>query len=202
MSLGKYRAIDLTLFAIIVCIMQAVLVFARTKFNYLFAIFPAFALSVTILLLLIVMVRWQYWAIIHTILSGIVYAYLATKLDGKVFDNEVFKINALVYGIGNSFIIANVLLLKFIGQERLESGGWYLVLYATIGFVLVGLGRSLVGSFFAVPFVDGLTQFIQTESLNYLLAIIILFITNKQENMLVNQKEYFQAVRLGGKNEN
>ncbi len=201
MSLGKYRAIDLTIFAVIVSVLQIITLIIRTKFDLLFAAFPAFALSVTILLLLIVMVRWGYWAIIHSILSGLVYAYMATKLSGANFDMEIFKVNALVYGLGNSFIIADVLLLKFIGAKRLSNGGWWLILYATVGFALVGLGRALVGTFFNVAFSHGITQFITCESLNYILAIIILFITNKQENMLIDQREYFQAVRLGGKNE-
>ena len=193
MSLNKYRIIDLFIYGFILLFMQVVSVIAQYRLT------TFFTLSITIVMLIILTVRWGLFALIHAAVVGLVYAFLATQMiDGE----KSLLVNACIYGIGNCFIVINVLLLKLMGAERLYSGGWWLILYALVGFVSVIVGRSLVGMFFGEQFITSVKNFATTESLNFIFAIIILFITNKQENMLKDQKEYFLEVRLGGKNEN
>ncbi len=193
MKLAKYRAIDLTIFAFIACFLEIVCLIAQSNLN------TYFFLSLSVSLVLIAMVRWNAWSLILAALLGIVFGSLSAFIN----KDEMFQLweNVIVYGIGNCFIALDLAFMKLVGKKRVTSGGWWLVLFAIIGQFSVCLGRSVIAIFFGDSFIDLLVDQLAAESLNFILAIIILFITNKQENMLRDQKEYFSEVSPGGKDE-
>lgn len=192
MSLKKYRIVDLFILAIIMTVLEVICIVFSTLLN------AFFVLSLATVFVLIVMMRWSAFGLIHAVLSGVVFALTENYL-AKTLNTSIDEI--VVYGIGNSFIAVELLLFKFIGKEKICKGNWYLVLYAFVGYVSVCLGRAVMGIFFDVNFFSGLLQQFTTEALDFVFSIIILFITNRQEGMFCDQKKYFNEVRLGGKDE-
>ena len=72
-TIGQYRAIDLSLFALMVMLSETLLVTAATRW------FPyqAYTVSATAALTSIVMVRWGPWAAVHAFLGGLVYCLVS-----------------------------------------------------------------------------------------------------------------------------
>ena len=74
-TFGEYRAIDLTLFCIILIFFESILHTAATK------LFPAEPYSVLLVasITAIVMMRWGLYAAIHAVIGGITYCVLSTR---------------------------------------------------------------------------------------------------------------------------
>lgn len=185
MTLGKYRAIDLFILALIMCGLDAICFYGLVRFS------PIFTISVTTIILLIVFMRWDIWGMINAVIGGLFVGFFPNYLLGTTDMIQPL----VIYGLGNLFLIIVVVYIKLVGKNKITQGNWYLVLYAFIGFISVALGRSIIAIFFGNNFFSYFTKQIVAESLNFVFAIIILFITNKQENMFRDQKEYFLEVR-------
>ena len=106
-SLSQYRAIDCSLFAIMLIVFETVINRAATAW------FPkeAWTVSVVPAVTAIVMVRWGPWCALHAAIGGIV-TVLALRGNGIQF---------LIYGIGNLAAMAVWPLLKKRGWEALHG---------------------------------------------------------------------------------
>lgn len=185
MSLGKYRTIDLFILLLIMSVLELICWFALAKLS------ATFAISVCATVALIVIIRWNAWGLIHAGLGAVLTVSLTNLFSGNGI--EISKI--LIYGCGNLAIALELVYVRLIGKQKIYKGGWYLVLYTLIGFLSICLGRTLVAVFFDNPFLTFLKEQIVAEALNFVFAIIILFITNRQDSVLRDQKEYFLEVR-------
>lgn len=194
MSLGKYRAIDLSFLMFIACGLDAIMLFAKSKFPPMIY----FWLSISMAVSLIAIIRWNWWGLIPAVFSACFYILFSNYAMGVLLTVSVEGTMAkslTSYALGTLFIAVEMLYLRLVKKERVCSNGWLLILYAVIAFLAVALGRAVVSVFFGENFIISLAGYLQVDSLNLVWTIIILFITNKQDGMLFDQKEYFLEVR-------
>ena len=102
----EYRMLDLIIFAVITIIFEAIATYASGKWFWAQAV----NISVTLLLVCIVMMRWSGWAAIHAVVGGLVYCFAA----GATAEQYI------VYCVGNLFALIALLLIKYIGKEKIS----------------------------------------------------------------------------------
>ena len=127
-SFRQYRAIDLALFAAMLCVSEWLLVTAATRW------FPdqLYTVSLVGALTAIVMLRWGPWAAIHAALGGLVFA-LASHGSGK---------QLLIYAGGNLLSLVMLLPLRRLGGEKIRSDA-----FLSVCFGLAALLRLLACTF-------------------------------------------------------
>ncbi len=194
MSLGKYRAIDLAILTFVACGLDAILLFFKSRLAGL----TYFWLSCSMIVSLIAMIRWSWWGLIPTIVSAVFYMLFSYYAMGKLLtvtaDGTILK-STVIYAVGTLFISIEMLYIHLLKKDRICRAGWLLVLYVVIGYLSIVLGRTVVALCFGDDFLISLVGYLQADSLNIIWTIIILFIANKQDGMLCDQKEYFLEVR-------
>ena len=178
-SLSQYRAIDCSLFALMLMVFETVIIRAATGW------FPAEAWTVSLVpaITAIVMVRWGPWCAIHAVLGGIV-TVLGLKGSGLQF---------LVYGAGNLAVLAVWPLLKRWGWKKLHQNVLVNFLFAALTVLAMQLGRALVALVTGTP-VNGLPLFITTDSITYIFTLVILWITARLDGILEEQTHYLARI--------
>jgi hypothetical protein len=180
-SFKTYRLIDLLILTGLLVIFEMVASQAPSWFSEKYYISLLFSMS------LIVLMRWNAWSII-TILAGTVVYCLQNQGDLK---------NYIIYMVGNLFILFN--LLWFIKGKHLFKKSHVVLFYITSGYLFVEIGRSLVALFFDAPFFSTLIGFLGTDLLNFLLALLIVFIMRRQDGLFEDQIAYLK--RMSERNE-
>ena len=133
MKKRTYKAIDITVFCVIACALEAVNIIAFQNFK-----FQYYTLSIVLPVSLIVMMRWREWAVLPAVLSGISYCIFCRATPSQY----------LIYGLGNAFILLNLLWLKATTRKNIQSKLWMSMLFVVTGFIAVNLGRSLISFIF------------------------------------------------------
>ena len=178
-TVQQYRAIDLSLFAIILIIFESVIVKAAVSW------FPkeAWTVSLAPAITAIVMVRWGPWCAIHAALGGIV-TVASLKGDGLQF---------LIYGAGNLAALTVLPLLKKWGWEKLHQNVLVNFLFAVLTVLAMQLGRALVALITGTP-ADALPLFITTDSITYIFTLVILWIAARMDGILEEQTHYLARI--------
>ena len=127
-SLSQYRAIDCSLFAIMLIVFETVINRAATAW------FPkeAWTVSVVPAVTAIVMVRWGPWCALHAAIGGIV-TVLALRGNGIQF---------LIYGVGNLAALAVWPLLKKRGWEALHGNVLFNIAFGVLTVAAMQIGRA------------------------------------------------------------
>ena len=175
----QYRAIDLSLFALILMAFETVIVRAATGW------FPAEAWMVSVVpaVTAIVMVRWGPWCAIHAVLGGVV-TVLAMKGTGTQF---------LIYGIGNLGALAVLPLLRRWGWEALHRNVLMNFLFGILTVLAMQTGRAVIGLAAGVA-AEGLLLFVTTDSITYIFTLVILWIAARLDGILEDQKHYLARI--------
>ena len=175
----QYRAIDLSLFALMLMVFETVIVRAATGW------FPAepWTVSVVPAVTAIVMVRWGPWCAVHAVLGGVV-TVLAMKGTGPQF---------LVYGIGNLAVLAILPLLKKWGWEKLHRNVLLNFLFGILAVLSMQIGRVLAGLAAGMP-PAGLPLFVTTDSVTYIFTLVILWIAARLDGILEDQEHYLNRI--------
>lgn len=178
-SFSTYRSIDIAIFTLLMIIFE----FLSIKgFEWLNGIY---SLSLFLVISLITMLRWKFWAIIPIIASGITYS-LAHQ-DGTYQ-------NMIVYSVGNLFSLLSLVWI-FPDQKKLEKNH-FVILFVLTGFFSYCVGRSFIASIiFQKSFADLLIGFLGTESLNAVISLVVIFIAKRQNGILEDQKKYILRVQ-------
>ena len=178
-SLSQYRAIDLSLFALMLMVFETVIIRAATGW------FPneAWTVSLVPAITAIVMVRWGPWCGIHAALGGIV-TVLGLKGSGLQF---------LIYGAGNLAVLAVWPLLKKWGWEKLHQNVLVNFLFAGLTVLAMQCGRALVALVTGTP-LSGLPLFITTDSITYIFTLVILWIAARLDGILEEQTHYLARI--------
>jgi hypothetical protein len=147
-----------------------------------------FSVSLMFTVSLIVLVRWNFWAVLYPIADAILYCAL---------NNGSLQLY-VVYIIGNACVVLSWFLLKLIGKEKVISK-WYLsVAYVMLGFVFVVLGRTLASLCFGNNFLSALLDTLSGEVFNIAFAVVAILVLRKINGMLIDQKTYLK--QLGAEN--
>ncbi len=178
-SFRQYRAIDLALFAAMLCVSEWLLVTSATRW------FPdqLYTVSLVGALTAIVMLRWGLWAAIHAALGGLVFA-LASHGSGK---------QLLIYTGGNLLSLLMLLPLRRFGGEKIRSDGFLSVCFGLGTLLLMQLGRMLLAMAFGAP-PRGAFGFFTTDTLSLLFTGLILWIARRADGILEDQKHYLLRI--------
>ena len=178
-TVAQYRAIDLSLFALMLMIFETVLVRAATAW------FPAEAWTVSLVpaITAIVMVRWGPWCAIHAALGGVV-TVLALKGTGVQF---------LIYSMGNLAVMAVWPLLKRQGWEMLHRNVLMNFLFGILAVLAMQAGRAAAALITGMP-VNALLLYISSDSVTYIFTLVILWIAARLDGILEDQSHYLARI--------
>lgn len=178
-SFQQYRAIDLAMFAALLCITETMIVKAATWW------FPdqLYTVSVVGAVTAIVLMRWGPWAAIHAALGGVVFC-LASHGSAK---------QLLIYCAGNLFSLLMLLPIKCLGGERIRLDGALSVLFGVCTLLLMQLGRALVAFVLGTEFQTCL-GFFTTDALSLLFTGLILWVARRLDGIFENQRHYLLRI--------
>ncbi len=178
-SFQQYRAIDLAMFAALLCITETMIVKAATWW------FPdqLYTVSVVGAVTAIVLMRWGPWAAIHAVLGGAVFCF-ASHGSAK---------QLLIYCAGNLFSLLMLLPLKYLGGERIRLDGFLSVLFGICTLLLMQLGRALVAFVLGTEFQTCL-GFFTTDALSLLFTGLILWVARRLDGIFENQRHYLLRI--------
>ena len=180
LTFGQYRVADIMLFLLIMGVCEAVNVLAIRQW------FPGmlFTISVMLPVSLIMIIRWNWFAVVFPLFDGVLYCWL----NGAAA--EIY----LIYAIGNLAIILAWFLFKLIPKEKWVAH-WYLtVLFVLIAFVLLLAGRTVIGLCVNISFSKIVTETLISESVSLLFAVVVLLIARKADGLMEDQKSYLKRV--------
>ena len=179
LTVGRYRAVDLSLLAVILIVFETILVRAAREW------FPAepYTVSCVAAVTAVVMVRWGPWCAAHAVIGGIV-TVLVSRGNAQQF---------LIYGIGNLAALAVLPLERRWGWEKLRKDILVNFLFAFLVLLAMQAGRTLVA--LALGALSGdLLIFVTTDSVTYIFTLAILWIVSRLDGMLEDQIHYLNRL--------
>ncbi len=179
LSLSEYRVIDLTLFAVILCIAELMIVRAA-RFWYADQLYTV---SVVAPVVAIVMMRWGPWAGIHAVLGGAVFC-LASHGNAS---------HLLTFCGGNLLSLLALLPMKALGWKKIRDDSFLSVCFGLVVLLLMQLGRALVALILGNP-LSACLVFFTTDALSLLFTGVILWIARRLDGIFENQKHYLLRV--------
>lgn len=181
LTFSQYRAIDLSLFALMFALFEFIIVRVATV-NLFWD--QVYTVSLAGAIVSIVYMRWGYWGGIHAALAG----FLFTLYHGGRLDQYA------IYCIGNllSLLAVPVLLKK--GKENVRSGRFFSLLFPVMVNLLMQLGRAVVflllGGSLGVS-----TGFFTTDALSIVFTLVIVWIARRLDGIYEDQKHYLLRIQ-------
>ncbi len=171
----QYRTIDLVIWTVLLVIFETITTFATTKWF----VGQAVAISISLALICIVMMRWSGYAAILAVVGGAVYCF-ASKATPEQY---------LIYCVGNLFALVAMVLFKLFDKERIRTSIPKLVAFVIVAYLGMAFGRGLVTLFFGGD-INGFLVFVTTDIISLLFAAVIMILLRKTEGMIEDQKAY------------
>ena len=178
-TVGQYRAIDLSLFALLLILSETVIVSAAVKW------FPnePYTVSAVAAVTAIVMMRWGLWAALHAVLGGIVFCLVSHGTLAQF----------AIYCIGNLFGLAGLAWIRALGAEKLREDSFKSLAYSFTVLLCMQLGRGLVSLLFGTkPAVAA--GFVTTDVISYLFTLLIIWIVRRLDGVFEDQIHYLRRV--------
>lgn len=185
-SLGQYRAIDLTILGLVLIVTQVLTAVAATLWfrDQLYIVSPVAAVVA------LVMMRWGPWSAIHAVLGGVAFT-LASHGTAQ---------HVLIYCLGNLLSLLSLLILKAAGKETIRQSGFLSLLFAFAVQLLMLLGRAGMAALLGHGFQECL-GFIATDFLSVLFTLVVIWIARKADGLFEDQKHYLLRVQRERENE-
>lgn len=180
-SAGTYRAIDLTLFAVMLCVFESLIV--RASSSLLFRD-QAFTVSLAAAIVSIVFMRWGVWGGIHAALAGAVYCVAGGGTPSQF----------AVYIIGNLFSLLAIPFLRRVGSERIRLNVWLSFALGLLVLLLMQLGRFSVSMIGGAPAAEAF-RFFTTDSLSAVFTLVIIWIVRRLDGVWEDQLHYLKRFR-------
>ena len=174
----EYRAIDLSIMALMVAVFEFLIVNAANFW------FPdqLYTVSLAAAMTSIVYMRWGAWGGIHAVEAAAVYCYFSGGTPGQF----------VIYCAGNLFSLFAVILLKAVGKERVRTGNLSLA-FPLLVLLLMHIGRGTVAlAFGAEP--GNVVDFFATDSLSYVFTFVIIWIARRLDGVYEDQKHYLLRI--------
>lgn len=185
MTFKQYRAMDIGVFTLLLCISEALIVFAANlwfpKEPYTLSLVPAITAAV--------MMRWGLWAIVPAVAGGIVFS----ACSGATIAQH------LIYTAGNLFFLIVYPFYKKIGWKQIHENVLLTMLYGLMVPLGMQAGRMIV----SVLMGNGLlisAGFFTTDSISILFSVLIVWILRRLDGMLEDQKHYLFRVQKEDRN--
>lgn len=180
-GVSRYRAIDLTLFAVMLAVFETLAYTAATR------LFPRepYTVSVTPLITAIVMMRWGPWAALHAALGGFVFC----RAGGATWTQYA------AYCGGNLLSLAALWPLRKAGRETVRASAGKTLLFGLAVTVLMQAGRALVSLCLGhAP--AGALLFFTTDVISLLFTLVVLWIVRRQDGVFEDQRHYLLRLRM------
>ena len=178
-SWKEYRAIDLSIMALMLAVFEFLIVTAASFW------FPdqLYTVSLAAAVTSIVYMRWGVWGGIHAAEAGAVYCLFSGGTPGQF----------VIYCAGNLFSLFAVILLRAVGKEKVRTGHLSL-LFPLLVLLLMHTGRACAAMLLqgAGPLV--VVNFFTTDSLSYLFTFVIIWIARKLDGVYEDQKHYLLRI--------
>ncbi len=179
-SLQQYRAVDLTIWSLILLLFESIVIVASVRW------FPAqpYTVSLVPAIIAIVLVRWGPWAAIQALLGGAL-ACLLQRASVSQF---------VMYCGGNLLPLA---LLPALAPQR-EKGKFpegfpKTAAYGLAVLLLNQTGRALLSLAFGGGWQTALACY-TTEAATDLITLVILWITSRLDGVLEDQPHYVRRI--------
>ncbi len=179
-SFGQYRAIDLAIMAVLLTVTQVLITVASTSWFQ----WELYVVSPVAVITAIVMMRWGFWAGLHAVLGGIVFA----AASGGTAEHFI------IYGIGNLLSLLAMLMVKLMGKERIRGSAFWTVSFALLVQLTMLLGRAVVAAICGHSFAECLA-FISTDLLSALFTCVILWVSRRVDGLFEDQKHYLLRIQ-------
>lgn len=175
MSFKQYRAIDLVLFIGMYALCEYLAIKAATVWFD-----EPYSISIMLAMLVIVMMRWDRYCLIH----AVVYAFLF------VFFHRGSLTQYLVYLIGNLGFMITLIYMHKVTKEKIAASFFGSLAYLLLGFLLMEVFRGLASMLIAGSDVHVITEFILTDMLSLVFAILVIIVVRRVDGLFVDQKKY------------
>ena len=179
-SVKTYRAIDLTLFAVILFVFESVII--RAANGPLFRD-QAFTVSLAAAVTSIVFIRWGWWGGIHAALAGLIMCVM----------NGGSLIQLSIYMMGNLFSLAAVPFVMKTGPETMVKSKVCYLLTGLGTLLLMQTGRAVISLSLGSGLSDAL-RFFTTDSLSAVFTLVILWIAHRLDGICEDQLRYLKRV--------
>ena len=179
LTFRQYRMIDLTLFALILCAAETVIVKAATVW------FPGqpYTVSAVGALTAIVLIRWDAFACIHAALGGLIFCYASGADSARYF----------IYAGGNLLSLLALLPLWTLGKERVRNDSFLSVLFGLCTLLLMQTGRAAAAMILGASARNCL-GFFTTDALSLLFTGVIIWIARRLDGIFEDQKHYLLRI--------
>lgn len=175
-GLAKYRATDLFIWALLLCLFETLIVKAGTT---LFSSQP-YTVSLVPAIVAIVYMRWGGFGAILAFFGGIVLC-LATGLGLELK-------HCTVYAVGNLFSILVLPVVKG-RKKRIRDNFFLSAVFASVVAFLMQVGRAVV-SLILGDVISGAISFVSTDVLSGVFAIILVLIARRMDGVFESQVSY------------
>jgi hypothetical protein len=179
-TFNQYRTVDIAILCGLTALFEGIATYATNSWFVL----QAMAISVTLVMVCITMMRWGWQAVLPSFIGSFVYC-LACRLIGC---GGTFK-QFIIYCFGSLFCLIPLVLLKKLGKERVRLSGGYRCLFVICTYLSIVLGRWLVSLIFEFSF-SSLIGFITSDILSLLFAIVVVSLAKSIDGLIEDQKHY------------
>ena len=177
----QYRATDLALLTLILCVCEGVIVRASTGW---FADQP-YTLSVTPAVTAIIMIRWGVFGLVPALAGGAVYCLVSGAAP----------VQYLIYMGGNLAALALVPVIRRLGWQTIRDRTMYTMLYGLCCTVLMQLGRALIA--LCVGHGGAFFLFFTTDVMSCVFCVVTMWIVRRLDGVLEDQAHYLNRVSRG-----
>lgn len=172
----QYRNIDILIFAGILTVSETITTIATNKW---FDQQPV-AISTSLMFICIIMMRWNWLAIIPAALGGLVFCIASGARDLAPYATYIF---------GNCLSLLAMVWFKVFKKDEVRKNPFKLVLFVATSYLAMQLGRWLVSLCFGGG-IEDLIKFLTTDTISLLFAVVIMMLMRSMDGMIEDQKAY------------
>ena len=178
-SIEQYRDIDLTIFLLILLVIEYVVQRAAGSYPG-----ELYTVSVTASVTGIVMMRWGSFCAIHAVAGAVVYV-LTTGGGAK---------QLIVYCIGNLFSLLMLFFFRNDGKKKIKDNILLTLLYAAGVQILMQTGRGLVAMPLFGTGIETVSKFILIDALSTLFTGVVICIAGRLDGVFEDQRAYLERM--------
>ena len=186
LSLEEYRAIDLTLFAVMLALFEFLIV--------RFATVSVYAVSLAAVITAVVYMRWGWWGAIHAVLAGVLFCFYYNGAAPP--DQKLGMEQYIIYPLGNLFSLAAVAALKKWGEERVRQRTMASLAFSLSVVLLMQGGRAVVALILGTyTLYQALYHYFALDALSILFTLVVTWIVRRLDGVFEEQRHYLTRIQ-------
>jgi hypothetical protein len=179
MSFKQYRTLDLMIFLGMYALCEYLVIKAATVWFD-----EPYSISIMLPLLVIVMMRWDKYVLIHAVLYAILFVY---------YQGGSMK-QYLIYIIGNLGFLATLIYVYKVGKDKIRNSFFNSAVFLVIGFVTMELSRGLASMIISGSGPIVILQFLMTDMLSLVFGLLVIIVVRKADGLFQDQKQYLLQI--------